>query len=152
MKSDIARSLLSYRGHKLAANEPLLILLKVMGEEIIRTLPQDRDRVKRILSEHGCRISNDDPLFLLLDLVQIQYLSMVDRIRLRQRKETRRTWPLAAALSVGTGLVGLLAGIWLSHGRIGPGYVGVAATSFALAGLCAGCGWLVWRRGLPDGA
>lgn len=152
MKPDIARSLLGYRGHKLAANEPLLILLKVVGEEVIKTLPQDRDRVKRILIEHGCRINNDDPLFLLLDLVQIQYLSMVDRIRLRQRKEARSAGPLAAALSAGAGLVGLLAGIWLAHGRIEPSYVGIAATSFAIAGLCAGCGWVVWRRGLPDGA
>ncbi|MET2521748.1 hypothetical protein [Ralstonia pseudosolanacearum] len=152
MKSDIARSLLGYRGHKLAANEPLLILLKVMDEEIIKTLPQDRDRVKRILIEHGCRINNDDPLFLLLDLVQIQYLSMVDGIRLRRRQETRRTWPLAAAMSAGAGFVGLIAGIWLSHGRVDLSYVGVAATSMALAGIGAACGLLVWRRGLSDGA
>lgn len=152
MKPDIARSLLGYRGHKLAASEPLLILLKVMGEEVIKTLPQDRDRVKRILIEHGCRISNDDPLFLLLDLVQIQYLSMVDRIRLRQRKKARSAWPLAAALSAGAGVVGLFAGIWLANGRIEPSYVGIAAISFGISGLCAGCGWLIWRRGLPDGA
>lgn len=152
MKPEVARSLLGYRGHKLAANEPLLILLKVMGEEVIKTLPQDRDKVKRILIEHGCRIGNDDPLFLLLDLVQIQYLSVVDRIHLRQRKETRKVWPLATALSAGAGFVGLLLGIWLSHGRIDPSYVGIAAASMALAGLSAGGGLLLWRRGLSDGA
>lgn len=152
MKPDIARSLLGYRGHKLAANEPLLILLKVMSDEVIKTLPQDRDRVKRILIEHGCRISNDDPLFLLLDLVQIQYLAMVDRIHLRQRKDARRAWPLAATLSASVGLVALLSGIWLGCGNMEPSYVGIAATSFALAGVSVGCGWLVWRRGLPNGA
>lgn len=152
MRPDVARSLLGYRGHKLAANEPLLILLKVMGEEVIKTLPQDRDKVKRILIEHGCRISNDDPLFLLLDLVQIQYLSMVDRTHLRQRKETRKVWPVAAALSAGAGFVGLLLGIWLSYGRVDPSYVGIAAASMALAGLSAGCGLLLWRRDQCDGA
>lgn len=152
MKPEHAIRMLAGRGHKLTTDEPLLILLKLVDrEELIRHLPQDRNRVKRLLMEHGYRIGDDDPLFLVLDLLQIQYFSLVSSIELKQRKASRKNGPMAAALSAAVGLVGLIAGIRLSFGHVEPSYVAVGAISLALAGLGIGCGWLVWKRGLPDG-
>lgn len=54
MKPEHAIRMLAGRGHKLTTDEPLLILLKLVDrEELIRHLPQDRNRVKRLLMEHG---------------------------------------------------------------------------------------------------
>jgi len=153
MKPEHAIPLLAGRGHRLTKDEPLLILLKLVDrEELIRRLPQDRGRVKRILMEHGYRIGDDDPLFLLLDVLQIQYWSLVSSIQLQQREASRKNGPMVAALSAVVGLVGLITGIWLSYGRIEPSFVGIGAISLALAALGAGCGWLIWRRGQSDGA
>lgn len=152
MKPEHAIPMLAHRGHKLTQDEPLLILLKLVDrEELIRQLPQDRNRIKRLLMEHGYRIGDDDPLFLVLDLLQIQYWSLVSSIQLEQRKASRKSGPIVAGLTAVVGLVGLIAGIWLSHGSVEPSYVGVGAISLVLAGLGAGCGWLVWKRGLSDG-
>lgn len=152
MKPEHAIPMLARRGHKLTTDEPLLLLLKLVDrEELIRQLPQDRNRVKRLLMEQGYRIADDDPLFLVLDLLQIQYWSLVSSIQLKQREASRKNGPITGALSAAVGLVGLIAGIWLSYGRVEPTYVGVGAISLALAGLAIGCGWLVSKRGVPDG-
>jgi hypothetical protein len=157
MHVDIARKLMTYRGHNLAASEPLLLLLKLADKGLVTNgIPPERAKLKRILADHGYRVSDDDPVFLCLDLMNMALLEKGEQVKkvlledpsLRGGKTDVK---LAAAAFAMVGVIGMLLGLWLTSSDA-PRYTAVAAATMVLIGAGAAVAFFVTRKGSFDGA
>lgn len=139
--------------------DPLRVLLDAIRQAgSAPTIAERRTTVIRLLSEHGIRIDDQDPLFELADAYGAHYRKIAGETVESELKRSRKGSPTASlwAIVIGSAsaawATGLVVGPLLFMRQVEPRYALVGFLSMLFGGLLVGAvGWLVLRANHEGG-
>lgn len=140
--------------------DPLRLLMDAIRQAgSAPTIAERRTTVIRLLSEHGVRIDDQDPLFDLADAYGAHYRKIAGETVVSALKRSRKgppaasLWPIAIVSASAAWAAGLVFGPVLFMQQVEPRYALVGFISMLFGGLLVGAmGWFVLRANEEGGS